>query len=153
MNKCVSHENKNMLLNYKYDWLNTFSLFLSYKDLGPRTAKLAANGEIGVADQNFEIRNCTIFVICIFRGKPKLCIYNNHSLLIINLHEQQAYTFFFHFSYLNKNLHFWTSVIINISVPSPLEPKNPIYKNHRNARVSNIGSEVWAYVKYENRAS
>lgn len=49
------------------------------------------NGEIcSVSDQIEEIMNCTSFVTWKIRGKSKLCIYTNHSLSFINLHEQQA---------------------------------------------------------------
>ena len=52
------------------------------------------NGEIGPVDEQiYEIWNCTFFVTGVFRGKSKLFIYTKLSLLIINLHEQQAYAF------------------------------------------------------------
>ena len=68
------------------------------------------NGEIDpVDDQNYEIWNCTSFVIPISRGKSKLCtgICTEHSLLIINLHEQKAYEFV-QFSELAINCNFCT---------------------------------------------
>ena len=71
----------------------------------------STNGEIGpVADQIYELWNCTIFVIRVLRGKSKLFIYTKHSSLIMNLHEQQAYTFV-QFSDLAKNRHYFTSII------------------------------------------
>ena len=48
-------------------------------------------------------------------------IYQN-LLLIINLHEQQAYTVV-QLSDLAKNWHFCTPIIVNISIPQPLDPK------------------------------
>ena len=82
------------------------------------------NGEIGlVANQIYEKWNCTIFVIWIFRGKSKPCKHTKHLLLIIDLHEQQAYKFVqlnFRFS---QNWQFCTPIIVNISIPPPLDPK------------------------------
>ena len=52
-------------------------------------------------------------------GKSSLCIYTKQSLLIINLHEQQA-SEFVQFSDLAK---FWHFIIVNISVTPPLNPK------------------------------
>ena len=81
------------------------------------------NGEIGpVADQTYEMWNCSIFVILVFRGKSKMCIFTKHSLLIINLHEQKAYTFD-QFSDLAKNWHFRPPINGNISIPPPLDQK------------------------------
>ena len=58
-------------------------------------------GKIGpVDDQNYEICNYTVFL-----GKSSLCIYTRQSLLIINLHEQQA-SEFVQFSDLAKFWHF-----------------------------------------------
>lgn len=52
------------------------------------------NGETGpVADHNYEIWNCAISVIWIFRGKSRLSMYNKHLLSVISLHEQNAYDF------------------------------------------------------------
>ena len=56
------------------------------------------------------------------RGKSKICIYTKHLLLIINLHEQQAYTVV-QLSDLAKNWHFCTPIIVNISIPQSLDPK------------------------------
>lgn len=40
---------------------------------------IAKNGEIEpVADQNYEIWNCKLFVKWIFKGEYKLCIYTIH---------------------------------------------------------------------------
>ena len=65
-----------------------------------------ANDEIGpVAGRNYEIWNCTIFVIKKFRGKSKHSRYTKHSLFIINLHEQRAHRFVKFFD-LAKNWHF-----------------------------------------------
>ena len=62
-----------------------------------------------------------IFFIWIFRGKSILCIHTKHSLLIINLHEQQAYTVVQRTD-LAKSLHFCTPFNVNISIPRPLNP-------------------------------
>ena len=51
----------------------------------------------------------------IFRGMSKLCIYTKHSLLMINLKEQQAYEFV-QFSDFAKNSHLCTPIIVNIFV-------------------------------------
>ena len=69
----------------------------------------------------------------------KLELYNfcdmniKHSLLIINLHDQQADTFV-KFSNLANNWHFCTPFIINISISPPLDPKSfyiqRIFFNH-----------------------
>ena len=81
------------------------------------------NEEIGpVVDQINETWNCTSFVILVFRKKSQLCIYTKHSSLIISLHEQQTHTFV-QFSKLAKKWHFCTLIIVNISKPSPLNPK------------------------------
>ena len=81
------------------------------------------NGEIGpVTDQIYEILNCMIFVILIIRVKSKLCIYTKHSLLTFNLLEQYADEFV-QFSDLAKNWHFCTPIIVNISIPPPLDQK------------------------------
>ena len=45
-----------------------------------------------------------------------------HSLLLIHLHEQQAYIFV-QCSHIAKNWNFCTLIIINISVAPPLDPK------------------------------
>ena len=62
------------------------------------------------------------FVIWIIRRKFKLCMYAKHSLITINLLETKAYTFV-QFSDLAKIWHFCTPIIVNISIPSPLDPK------------------------------
>ena len=61
---------------------------------------------VPVADQKYEIWNCASFCYIIIRGKSKLRINTKHSLLKINLHEQQACTF-----------------VTLISVAPPLDPK------------------------------
>ena len=88
------------------------------------------NGEISlVADQIYEIWNCTIFVIWVFRRKSKLCtgIYTKLSSLIINLHEQQTYTFI-QFSDLAKNWHFAHLSLSIFLYPYPSIQKVLIYK-------------------------
>ena len=72
------HQNifsKNVVAIYLY---NTTILSKSKSERARTT-----NGEVDlVADENYEIWNCTIFVIWIFRGKSKLyiCIYHAFSL-------------------------------------------------------------------------
>ena len=92
------------------------------KDVGPCTAKFVL-----LLIKINDVWNCTIFVIWVFRERTKLCIYNKHSLLINNLHEQQAYTFV-QFSKLAKNCHFFTHIIVNISNPHLSIQKVLIYK-------------------------
>ena len=58
----------------------------------------------------------------LFRGKFKLCIHTKHSFLILNLYEQQAYIVV-QLSDFAKNWHFCTTIIVNISIPPPLDPK------------------------------
>ena len=87
------------------------------------------NGEIGpVAGQNYEIWNCSIFVMWIFKGKSKLCIITKHSSLIINLHKQQAYKFVQFSDLIAKNWQICTPTNVNISVPTPQSEKLLIYK-------------------------
>ena len=49
-------------------------------------------------------------------------IYTKHSLLTIDLLEQNAYGFV-QFSDFAKNWRFCTPIIVNISIPPPLDPK------------------------------
>ena len=49
-------------------------------------------------------------------------MYAEHSLLTINLMEQYAHAFV-QFSDLAKNWHLCTPIIVNISIPPPLDPK------------------------------
>ena len=51
----------------------------------------------------------------------KLRIYTKHSLLIINLNEQHAYTVV-QYSDIVENWHFRTLIIVNISVAPPPDP-------------------------------
>ena len=97
---------------------------LLWKDFVPFQRSRTPNGEIGpAADQIYEIWGCSVFDIWVFTGKSKLCIHIKHSLLIINLHEQQAYPFV-QVSDLAKNWHFCTPIIVNMSMPPPLDPKS-----------------------------
>ena len=80
------------------------------------------NGKIGpVANQNYEILNCTIFVILICSRTSTQCLYTKHSLIIINLHmhEQQAYKFV-KFSDIDEKWHCCT--------PDSSEPNPSIQK-------------------------
>ena len=76
--------------------------------------------ELRSGGYNYKIWNCTIFALWISSGKSK-CIHTKHSLLITNLHEEQAYKFV-QFSDFTKNRHLWTPIIVNISVAPPLDP-------------------------------
>ena len=60
---------------------------------------------------------------CYINNKRKVqIVYTKHSLLITNLHQQQAYTYF-QFSDIAENWHFCTLIIVNISVALLLNPK------------------------------
>ena len=74
-----------------------------------------------------QVKKCSVIVIWIFRGKFKLCIFTKHLLLIINLHELQAYKFV-KFSDLAKNWYFCTPIIVIFSVAHPLIQKLLIYE-------------------------
>ena len=74
--------------------------------------------------------------------KKKLCIHTKHSSLIINLHEQQAYTFV-QFSDLAKNWHFCTSIIVNMSKPHPSIQKVLIYNESSENALNVCGYKNW----------
>ena len=63
-------------------------------------------------------------------------------MLIINLHEQQAYTFV-QFSDLAKNWQFCTPIIVNISIPPPLNLKIWIYKESSENALNVCGYKNW----------
>ena len=52
----------------------------------------------------------------------RTCIYTKHLLLTINLLEQRAIAFV-QLSDLATNWHICTPIIVNISIPPPLDPK------------------------------
>ena len=66
------------------------------KEVGPGTSKLVLL-LIGFMKYG-------IVVTWVFREKSKLCIYTKHSSLIINLDEQQVYTFFFSIFWFSQKL-------------------------------------------------
>ena len=107
------------------------------------------NGLIGPdADQIYEIWNLTIFLIWIIRGMSKLCTYTKHSFWQgqICLNNRHMHLFKF-------NWHFCTPIMVNISIPPPLDPKffyaQRIFFKRSKRVVTKIGSEVGAYVNYK----
>ena len=98
---------------------------------------------VPVADQNYEIWNCPIFCYMIIRGKSKLWINIKHSLLKINLHEQQACTFV-KFSDIAKNWPFVTLI--------PVDPpiKNFWYTKNYPKKLDQWFGRIWKIWKWEN---
>ena len=74
-------------------------------------------------------------------------------MLTINLLEQKAYAFV-QFSDLAKNWHFVTSIIENISIPPPLDPKMSdiqriFLKRSRRMWLPKLDRRLGAYVNFE----
>ena len=99
-------------------------------------------GNCPVSDQIYEILTCTIFVIWIFKGKSKLRIYAKQLLLVINLDEQQAKTVV-QLSDFAKNLRFFTPMVVNISIPPPLDPKTFVIQSIFLKRSKRLWLQNW----------
>ena len=96
------------------------------------------NGENGpVAEQIYEIWNCTVFIIWEFRRKSKLCIYQ--TFLINNWFAWITYIY----SDLAKNCHFCVPIIVNISISPPLDPKVLICKESSANALNVYGYVNW----------
>ena len=112
----------------------------------------ATNGEIGpVADQIYEIWTCKIFVIWIFTGESKLCIYTKHLLCSFWMNNRHVQLFNFLilliiaiFAHLSLQ-YFYTPTSRSINF---CHTKNPLKTLERSV-VTKIGSEVGAYVNSE----
>ena len=86
------------------------------EEVGPQTAKLT------LLLIKFMKYGIVQFLLYNYLEKSPNCIYIQN-LLIIILHEQQTYTFV-QFSEIAKNSHFCTPIIVNFSIPPPVDPKS-----------------------------